>query len=59
MQKLVESKIDCSCTIYEELSHGYLNTDLVISEASKTIDDSIEQLKELMGPYLPQTEKKN
>ncbi len=24
MQKMVESKIDCECIIYEELFHGYL-----------------------------------
>jgi hormone-sensitive lipase len=30
MQRMVESDIDCECIVYEELSHGYLSTDLFV-----------------------------
>lgn len=56
LHRLVESGIDCHCQVYENLSHGFLNLDFVIGDCKKTIDDSIEHLKNLMKPkaqFLP------
>lgn len=55
MQRMVASGVDCECLIYDQLSHGYLNSDLVISEAQKTVKHSIEHLKELISPYITKT----
>lgn len=48
MERMVQSGIDVQCQIYENLSHGFLNLDMVVPECKKTIDDSILHLRELM-----------
>lgn len=32
MERMVSSKIDCECQVYENLSHGFLNLEFLISE---------------------------
>lgn len=49
MQKMRESNIDCKCRVYKDISHGFLSTDMMVSECALTLRDSIKDLKELIG----------
>ena len=49
MQKMVHSNIDCRCILYEEHSHGYMNTDKIIEESLKPVKQSIDHWKELFA----------
>jgi hormone-sensitive lipase len=49
MQKMVDSNVNCRCIVYEDMSHGYLNTELIIDEAKKTVKQSILHLTELLN----------
>ena len=57
MQKMVSSKIDCKCILYEELSHGYMNTEKIIEESEKTVKQSIELWRELIADTSDKAEK--
>jgi hypothetical protein len=49
MQKMRESNIDSKCRVYKDISHGFLSTDMMVSECALTLRDSIKDLKELIG----------
>ncbi len=48
MQKMVEAKVDCSCTIYSGFYHGFLNLDFVIPEAKTIIRNSVKVMQNLL-----------
>ena len=49
MERMVESKIDCECTVYEGLTHGYYGIAKVVDEGEKPHEQSVRQLKRLMN----------
>lgn len=57
MEKMVKSNVDCRCILYEDLSHGYLNTEKMIEASEKPVKDSIEHWKELISSTLDPVKK--
>lgn len=48
LERMVMSKIDVRCKVYEGMSHGLLNLDMFVPQCQIAIQDSIAQLKELL-----------
>jgi len=45
MEKMTNSDVDCKLIVYEDLTHGYMNTAKIIDESKKAVDQSIDHLK--------------
>ncbi len=45
MQKMIESNVECKCTLISPLRHGYLNLESIIPSSRGVVANSVRLLK--------------
>ena len=48
MERMVESKVECECTVYEGLPHGFFGMSKLLKQGDNPGQQAVQQLKRLM-----------